>query len=143
MVRKKKETIPLDIDNICEEINDIQEELKNIKTSNVDHKNEIVSQIKYSGVRNKIILNKLVDRVIKMYPGLKKDKSKIISKILTNTDDEKDKNHYQECDDYTRININDKIYYRNSKKKIVVDNDLNLVGVCLQKNNIYRYILFY
>src|SRR3989344_3817228 len=145
MNRQKKRSIsPLDTEHINEEINDIQEEIKNVRTrcleKNTEYKKQIIDSIhtKFGSMqnnRNYTMLNKLVNKVIKMYPELKKDKSKIISKILKDTDDEKKKNIYQEYDNFDRISIDNKIYYRNNRKKIIVTSNLDLVGVFIQTNN--------
>ena len=64
---------------------------------------------------------KIVDTIIEKYPNLKKERENIIN-LICQKEDNKDKYIFD------RIIINNKIYYRD-KDNILVDSDLNIMGI--------------
>lgn len=146
MGRRKKELIHLE----HEKINDIYNEIKNdekilnlnIKEKNINE-NENINKNENKQDKNKIIMEKIstVEKMIEMYPKLKKDKNKIIDNILQNKI--KETNKYKEINyKLQKININGLLCYRDNENN-VIDNNLNLIGLYkILSDNIYEYILF-
>jgi hypothetical protein len=64
---------------------------------------------------------KIIDTIIENYPSLKKERGNIIN-LICQTVDNKDKYIFD------RITINNKVYYRD-KDNILVDSDLNIMGI--------------
>lgn len=88
--------------------------------------------------KNNMVTERLItiDKILDMYPSLKKDRDVIISNIL-------DKNRQMsERSIFEKIVIDKKNYYF-EQSGIILDADTNLVGIFFKKNNYYEYSLFF
>lgn len=82
-------------------------------------------------ITNKIKLN-VIDKVIEMFPQLKKDQLSIVNNIL---------GHKEINNDYYILDkfiYNDKVYYRDPYCHII-DTELNVVGIYNYENDNYKY----
>lgn len=77
-----------------------------------------------------------VDKMIKMYPQLKKDRTSILTNIIGN-------NHKQNSKEYEviKFTINDQPYYKDQNGSIL-SGDAEIIGVYEYKANEYKYYLF-
>jgi hypothetical protein len=149
MGRRKKEIAQLAPENLSDIYAEIKEEGEIINANPQKHKKVLKkeedtlteSDIEKKCENNKIILGKLnaINEVIKMYPHLKKDKNKILSKVLTprtSTSTHMEEKGYV----LQKVEIEGKIYYRDSYNAIM-DDKLNLVGLYNCKNQVYEYMM--
>lgn len=75
---------------------------------------------------------KIIDKILEMYPQLKKDRKTIIDKIIPPK-----RNKYEECI-LERVTINESYYYRD-KYYSLLDADANLIGVWDHDGTKYIY----
>jgi hypothetical protein len=77
---------------------------------------------------------KIIDTIIEFYPELKKDRNHLINVIL---------DKIERPDKYIldRIEVNKMVYYKDIDN-IIIDEDLNICGVCVNLgNNTFKYII--
>ena len=77
---------------------------------------------------------KIIDTIIEFYPELKKDRNHLINLIL---------DKIERPDKYIldRIEVNKQVYYKDNDN-IIIDEDLNICGVCINLgNNTFKYII--
>lgn len=77
---------------------------------------------------------KIIDTIIEFYPELKKDRNHLINLIL---------DKIERPDKYIldRIEVNKLVYYKDNDN-IIIDEDLNICGVCVSLgNNTFKYII--
>lgn len=77
----------------------------------------------------------LIDKIIKMYPDLKNDRSAIIEQLVSNKDNSDNKIVVE------KFNYMDRVLYK-TKAGGVMDEKLNLVGTYRINNNKYEYYIF-
>ena len=156
MGRRKKEIKQLDPENLTDIQGEFEAEEKIIESTK--NKNPKKKQIKKNSSshdeddylknnnnskkkENKIILD-AVKKITEMYPDLKKDKNKLILSLLAQKNENNNPMKSQNCYLLHKIEINDKIYYRDNEFNIV-DENLNLVGQYFcPKLNVYEYNFF-
>ena len=155
MGRRKKELKQLSPENLTDIQGEMDEEDKIIESTqtNVEKQlkkrgrkkksDNLFAENKENNEKNKLILEKInaVEKVIKMYPNLKKDKNKIIMGVLAPPEN-KDKISFNNVYVLHKINIDGITYYRDNESN-VIDQSLNLVGNFTKiNNNVYKYTFF-
>jgi hypothetical protein len=78
----------------------------------------------------------LIDKILKLYPELKKEKKNIIDSLTGKTSVEIENEIVVE-----KFQYNNKSFYKN-KHGSILDENLNLVGTYKIENGLYNYILF-
>ena len=115
-------------------INDIQEDhlfMQDIESNNLTEKDKTLIK------KNNMIKERLItiDKILEMYPSLKKDRMIIVNNILNKRE--------QKIDDFVleRVKIDNINYYFDPDGNII-DENVNLVGFFVKNKDKYGYCLF-
>ena len=103
---------------------DIEEDILNDKDKTLIKKNNIIKE--------RLIT---IDKILEMYPSLKKDRTLIVDNILNK------KEHKVEDFILEKVKIDDGNYYFDLNGNII-DEDVNLVGFFIKNKEKYAYCLF-
>ena len=143
---------------MIEDINEINAKFKNIKKkktridSEENINNSILNNYKMTSdsvcasesdidkmFKKNIILNEriaVIDMMLKLYPQLEKDRQYILERILYNAQPK------IELYVFDKITIGNKTDYYKDSHGFILDADVNVVGICVQENNISKYLIF-
>lgn len=135
MPRRKNKVILLQLEDLIDICGEISEDDKIVDAHPKKKHDKVEINEKDAMTLEKI---NMVEKIIKIYPKLKKDKSMIISNVLTKQDT---KQYVTPIDILHKIEINGKKYYRDTNLQ-VINETCNLVGFYKQKGNVYEYTLF-
>jgi hypothetical protein len=139
MSQRKNKVNQLQLENLIDICGEMSEDDKIVESQPKKKKKEVKSKTN-TNEKDTMTLEKIntIEKIIKIYPKLKKDKDMIISNILTKQDT---KQYVTPIDLLHKIEINGKTYYRDNNLQII-DETCNLVGFYTHKDNVYEYTFF-
>jgi hypothetical protein len=85
--------------------------------------------------KDAVVTNEIVDKIIELFPELKKNKTLILSEVLSPKD--KDSGDYL----LEKIIVNEKSFYKD-RYRCILDENINLVGIWEFKDGSFMYYIF-
>jgi hypothetical protein len=138
--RKKKKQLEEEenekIKQISERMNDILSNNYQAITDsvNISSESEVDKMFRKNMIINERII--VIDMMLKLYPQLEKDRKHILEKVLCTAE--------QKIELYVldKIKIDDTRSFYKDSQGYIIDENINVVGLCIKEDNRDKYIVF-